>query len=199
MARPRSNPPTVVLEKAMHCFWHRGYATPVDVVTREAGVSRHSLYGDFGGKDGLFKACLRHYSAVVVTPAFAQVEAKNARLSDIAAYFETQIDLGAQMGLPGPGCLMANTQTDIGVREASIGAIVHAHNRRLAKGFRKAMQNEASAIGLRPSRGHVAGLAELLVVFTNGLWCHSRTISEATSLRTAATGMLQMIEGSLRT
>ncbi|MGI9411246.1 MAG: TetR/AcrR family transcriptional regulator [Hyphomicrobiaceae bacterium] len=183
----------------MQCFWHHGYATSVDVVIKEAGVSRHSLYGDFGGKDGLFKACLRHYSAVVVTPAFAQVEAKNARLTDVAAYFETQIDRGTEMGLPGPGCLMANTQTDVGTRESSIGAIVRAHNRRLAKGFRKGMQNEATAAGLTPSPTRVARLSELLVIFTNGLWCHSRTVADPALLRAAAKDILEFIEESLRT
>ena len=59
----------------MHCFWRHGFeATSVDALVKSVGISQQGLYGDFGGKEALFAACLETYSREVVSPAFAQVE-----------------------------------------------------------------------------------------------------------------------------
>lgn len=62
MPRPTQYDPQAVTREAMALFWRRGFGgTSVDHLVRGTGLNRHSLYGRFGGKDGLFKAALRHY------------------------------------------------------------------------------------------------------------------------------------------
>ena len=118
----------------------RGYnATSLDDLVNATGVSRHGIYGDFGGKRALFLASLDHYSEAVVTPAFAEVEAGGADLTTVAGYFEHQIRRAEGPGLPGRGCLMANTMTEVAPRDDEVRKLVSAHADRLRYGFANAL------------------------------------------------------------
>lgn len=179
----------------MHCFWRHGFeATSVDALVRSTGISRQGLYGDFGGKEALFAACLETYSREVVSPAFAQVEATGATIKAIAGYFEFQIGRGEAAGLPGPGCLMANVMTEIAPHNPKIARIVGAHNARLLKGFRRALVNTADFHDVTLTKAEVDALANVLVVFANGLWSLSRVTESAAPLRSAACAQLRLIE-----
>lgn len=179
----------------MHCFWRHGFeATSVDALVKSIGISRQGLYGDFGGKEALFAACLETYSREVVSPAFAQVEATGATISAIAGYFEFQIRRGEVAGLPGPGCLMANVMTEIAPHNPMIARIVGAHNTRLRTGFRKALVNTADSHDVALTKAEADALANVLVVFANGLWSLSRVTESAAPLRSAVRAQLRLIE-----
>ncbi len=195
MARPRSQTKDAVIDRAMHCFWRQGFeATSIDALVRTIGISRHSLYGDFGGKDDLFVACLGAYSRDVVSPAFAQVEGDHATLDTVARYFEFQITRGEDAGLPGPGCLMANSMTEVAPRSPRIAVIVGAHNERLRNGFRNALVNTTASRAVKLNKRETESLATLLVVFANGLWSMSRALTSAAPLRSAVRVQLRLIE-----
>ena len=135
-------------------FWTRGYyATSVDDLVRATGVSRHGLYSEFRDKRGLFVAAVETYVETVVSPAFARVEAEGAKLADIRAYFDTQISLAVERGLPGPGCLVANTMTESGPHDEVFGALVRRHLDRLNSGFRNALQGSLASHGRQARRG----------------------------------------------
>jgi len=87
-----------------------------------------------------------------VEPAFSQVEAPKAGLSDIAGYWELQISRGEQAGLPGPGCLLANTMTERAPHAPDVAKVVAAHNNRLRAGFRNALRGQGIAARHRSSR-----------------------------------------------
>lgn len=184
----------------MHCFWQRGFAaTSIDELVRTIGISRHSLYGDFGGKEELFVACLDTYSRDVVTPAFAQVEEERATLEAVAQYFEFQIARGEDAGFPGPGCLMANVMTEVAPHNPPIAAIVDTHNERLRHGFSKALQNTAKSQRTKLGNASTMSLATILVVFANGLWSMSRAVTSAAPLRSAVREQLRLIEQRITT
>jgi TetR/AcrR family transcriptional regulator, transcriptional repressor for nem operon len=191
MPRAKSHTRDDLIAGAMQQFWRHGYqATSVDDLVQATGVSRHGLYAATGCKHGLFVACLGAYIDAVVTPAFAQVETPTANITDIAVFFEFQIARGATAGLPGAGCLMANTMTEMAPHDTATAALVRSHNERLARGFRGALTRSAT----RPEATLIAQLAETLVVFANGLWSMSRIVADAGVLRQATKQMLQMIE-----
>lgn len=194
MPRSRTYSRPQIVNSAMEAFWHFGYgATSMDDLVRVTGVSRHGLYAEFAGKDALFQACLIVYSQTVVTPAFAQVEAKGATIADIEAYFLQQIALAETVGLPGPGCLMANTMTEVAPHSASSLELVARHNERLKVGFENALRGTARSVGARSWRTIVRDCAGLLVIFTNGLWSVSRTVDDGQELRRSVRGMLELI------
>ncbi|MEM8975416.1 MAG: helix-turn-helix domain-containing protein [Pseudomonadota bacterium] len=182
----------------MEQFWFFGFeATSMDDLVRVTGVSRHGLYTEFDGKEALFEVCLEAYSDAIVTPAFQQVEARGATLDDVESYFLQQIVLADSFGLPGPGCLMANTMTEVAPHKAPAQALVSRHNDRLRVGFENAVRGTERLSGKRASRGAVRDCADLLVIFTNGLWSVSRTIDDARVLRRSARAFVETISSRI--
>src|ERR1700730_4834453 len=113
MPRARGYLPKDVARSAMERFWAHGYyATSIEQLVEATGVSRHGLYAEFGDKRGLFLAAMKVYIDEVVTPAFAPVESPGAGVGTIREYFAFQISLATKKGLPGPGCLFANTMVE---------------------------------------------------------------------------------------
>jgi TetR/AcrR family transcriptional regulator, transcriptional repressor for nem operon len=193
MPRPKSHTRDQLVERAMLRFWHHGYeATSMDELVQATRVSRHGLYGAFGGKDELFVACLEAYSRDVVTPAFARVEAPGATLAAVADYFEYQISQAEPSSWPPPGCLMANTMTELAPHDATARAKVAGHNARLHSGFRNALEN--SGLGKNGSAQKFDNLAAVIVTFTNGLWSMSRTVAQPAELRRVVQEFLQLVE-----
>lgn len=180
-------------------FWSHGYgATSIDDLVRETNSSRYSLYQAFGGKRGLFLACLDAYPAVAVTPAFARVERADATLEDIEQFFEQQVARMEADGFPSRGCLFANTMTETAPHDADIAVRVRAHNERLATGFRLALRNSLPA-GRRPPPRQLEDLAMLLAISAQGLWSASRTMADAAVLRRSFATLLQLVRRRLET
>ncbi|MFY0408163.1 TetR/AcrR family transcriptional regulator [Solicola sp. PLA-1-18] len=64
---PRADREAQILDAADRRFGTDGYAaTSVDVVAREAGISKPLVYQYFGAKDALFAACLRRATGTLV-------------------------------------------------------------------------------------------------------------------------------------
>jgi len=194
MPKPKSHTRKELVSSAMMHFWRHGYVASMDDLVRATGVSRHGIYAETGGKHGLFAACLEAYVEEIVTPAFARVEQTGATLAEVAGYFEHQIALAEKSGLPGPGCLMANTMTEIAPHDASARASVENHNERLREGFRNALRNSQVAGSNNLTGKDREALAWTLVVFANGLWSMSRTVGDAAVLRRTIRTMLQLVE-----
>ncbi len=180
----------------MEVFWTRGYeATSLQHLVQKTGASRQSIYSDFGGKHELFLAVLDRYQDEVVSPAFSCVEQAEATLSEVEAYFHYQIERAESGGLPGPGCLIANTITEVAPHDVEIYQRVNAHNERLFLGFRKAFKNE---IQTDNTRRHAApnfdAIATMTVIFAQGLWSASRVIDDAAQLYLAVDHFLNMVK-----
>ena len=168
----------------------------MDDLVKATGVSRHGIYKDFGGKHELFGACLKTYQDQVVSPAFAPVEQAGAGLREVADYFEIQIARAEKVGLPGPGCLVANTMAEIGPHDSDLAGKILQHNTRLQEGFQQALHN-ASIEVKHFKQANVCELAGTLTIFANGLWLMSRSISNADHLRRSVRTFLEMIKSRL--
>jgi len=195
MPRTKSYTKETLADSAMELFWTRGYtATSLDDLVNATGVSRHGIYSDFGGKHALFLSCLDHYRATIVTPALGQVEAPSANLDAIAAYFYEQIGRAEAIGLPGPGCLFANTMTELAPRDDEVRVRVKTHNDRLRGAFLNALQHAAS----NRSDVDLEIMAETIVIFAQGLWSASRVTEDAGALRTSVRQFLTLISGRIK-
>jgi len=178
----------------MEAFWHQGYeATSLNNLVCHTGASRQSIYADFGGKRELFLAALDCYQVEVVTPAFAQVEEQGADLSTVRTYFLHQIKRAEEAGLPGPGCLIANTMTECGPHDVQIGEKVKSHNARLHRGFLNAISNEYRAKKIRVGKKNLAASAATTMVFAQGLWSFSRAINDASPLKRSVDHYLRLM------
>jgi AcrR family transcriptional regulator len=59
--------PGAVLQVAMTAYWHEGPEVSVNALCQRAGVSKPSLYREFGSEDGLTTAVLEHYAGIVLS------------------------------------------------------------------------------------------------------------------------------------
>lgn len=194
MPRPRTHTRESLADAALDIFWRNGFKqTSMDDLVRTIGVSRHSLYSEFGNKRDLFASVFDVYQRDVVTPAFAQVEADDAGLAQIEGYFESQIQRVETMGLPSRGCLVANTLNEGDAHNAAVLTCIRAHNQRFHSGFAQALRNA------QPAAANVGELAELLVTFTHGLWSLSRVVDDTKELRRNAAMMLDLVKTKLYT
>jgi AcrR family transcriptional regulator len=57
--------PEALLQVAVKAYWHEGPEVSINAICERAGVSKPSLYREFGGEDGLTLAALESYSDVV--------------------------------------------------------------------------------------------------------------------------------------
>ena len=103
----------VVLDKAMHLFWEKGFgATSMEDLVSTLGINRASMYSTFGSKQELFDLAVTKYNE------------KNAkRVADFLYYqlnvrkglnllFENLITEALLKG-PSKGCFMVNTTTEL--------------------------------------------------------------------------------------
>ena len=62
MARPKEFDPEHALAKAMTLFWRLGYEnTSVEMLMKEIGIARQSLYDTFGDKRALYLKAMAYY------------------------------------------------------------------------------------------------------------------------------------------
>jgi len=195
MPRPKSHDRNTLLTDAMQYFWSNGYATSsMDQLVNATNVSRHGIYADFGNKRQLFLACMDFYQSEVVTPGFRRVESPEANIDAIHSYFETQMSLAE---VPGPGCFMANTSTELGPHDVDVQLKIIAHHARLKKGFVNALKNESAISGGDISAKEIREIAELLVSFAQGLWLLSRSIENVELLKKLVRTQLSLVRSRL--
>lgn len=191
MPRTRSHSKEDLVLSAMQQFWRNGFsATSMDDLVKSTGVSRHGIYSDVGSKHTLHLAALSAYREEIVSPAFDQVEQYGAGLNELANYFDTQICLAEDVGLPGPGCFIANTATETAPHNVEVERHVQHHHNRLKFGFHNVIANSAPHISKRDQEE----LAEFLVVATQGLWSLSRMVSSSEHLRKQVSTLLMLLK-----
>ncbi len=108
MARPREHDREEAVDDATEVFWENGYeGTSVADIVAATGLHRRSLYDEFGGKSGLFLACIDHYSLVTVKDLIALLERQPLGLANIRAFFRNRVDYVSSGH--SKGCLIGNT------------------------------------------------------------------------------------------
>ncbi|MBF8150587.1 TetR/AcrR family transcriptional regulator [Winogradskyella sp. F6397] len=101
-----------VVEKAMHLFWVKGYEhTSLQMLEKQMGINKFSIYSTFGSKDGLYIESLKLYRQRVGI-LIKEIEASNDAVLAIKAYFYKFLRLSAGNGL-GKGCFIGNTLNEI--------------------------------------------------------------------------------------
>lgn len=195
MPRKPSHTREDLIEDAMHHFWRYGYAgSSMDDLVQSTGVARHGIYKDVGSKRDLYLEGFETYQNTIVTPCFGPVEAPEAELKQIEAYFHAQISLAEAIGLPGPGCHMANAMTETAPHDPAVEAQVEAHNARLQAGFENAVRNSASFL----SSGEVTAIAQFLVITTQGLWSLSRIVHTTEPMYGHVATLMDLLRARLR-
>ncbi len=111
MARKKEYKEEVVLEKAMNLFWRNGYeTTSMQMLEKEMGINKFSIYSSFGNKHGLFLESLKAYKIKVNTILENFKNSKNG-VEDIKDFFYRSVDICFEDGNE-KGCLLTNTYNE---------------------------------------------------------------------------------------
>lgn len=122
--RPQQFDFETVLENAMNAFWARGYeACSMQHLLTATGLSKSSLYNQFGDKQKLFEQCLLRYrqqSAERLSGALNSTHSYRLFLSDILNSVATETCSSQSPR----GCLIMNTATEFGQTNSEIAHLV---------------------------------------------------------------------------
>lgn len=125
--RPVTRDREHVLDTAMHAYWQEDRAaTSVNAICALAGVSKPSLYRDFGSEDGLTAAVLDRYAQTVL----GSVEVLLFSGVSFAAKVEALTQFASEAREMETGCLfvkMRSTRSRFGAETQARIAAIEAH------------------------------------------------------------------------
>jgi AcrR family transcriptional regulator len=114
MARQKKYSEEEVVEKAMNLFWKNGFeSTSMQMLEKEMGINKFSIYSSFGSKNGLFIECLNSYK-IELNRLMDKLRATENGATDIKQYFYDFLEFSKDSDL-GKGCLVTNTSNEIDI------------------------------------------------------------------------------------
>ena len=124
MGRLKAFDENEVLDRAVDCFWLRGYeATSVRDLADRMGIGGASLYNAYGDKRALFVTALARYADRSMRERIARLEKSGRPKEAIRAFLAEIID----RSLEDPdrkGCLLVNSALDVAPHDAEIGQVI---------------------------------------------------------------------------
>ncbi|MGJ8744834.1 MAG: TetR/AcrR family transcriptional regulator [Polaribacter sp.] len=119
MARKKKYNEDEVVEKAMKLFWRKGYeTTSMQMLEKEMGINKFSIYASFGNKHGLFLESLKCYKARVHVVLDKFKNASNG-VEDIKQFFYDSVSSNFKDDHI-KGCLVTNTYNEFSNTEDAL-------------------------------------------------------------------------------
>ncbi|GHC55664.1 TetR/AcrR family transcriptional regulator [Ulvibacter litoralis] len=111
MARKKQYKEDEVIDKAMHLFWRNGYEnTSMQMLEKEMGINKFSIYSSFGSKHGVFLESLKCYKKNIKS-IFDTFKNGTEGVADIKKFFYDSVAITFQ-GKNQKGCLVTNTYNE---------------------------------------------------------------------------------------
>ena len=119
MARKKEYNEDVVVEKAMKLFLRKGYeTTSMQMLEKEMGINKFSIYSSFGNKHGLFLKSLKCYKGKVNAVLDKFKNASNG-VEDIKQFFYDSVSSKFKDDNI-KGCLVTNTYNEFSESEDAL-------------------------------------------------------------------------------
>ncbi|MCH3881297.1 MULTISPECIES: TetR/AcrR family transcriptional regulator [Tenacibaculum] len=116
MARKKQYNEDEVVEKAMNLFWENGYeATSMQMLEKEMGINKFSIYSSFGNKHGLFLESLKKYKSRSNNVLEKFGKGTNG-IKDIKQFFYDSVSSNFKTDEI-KGCFVTNTYNEFSVKE----------------------------------------------------------------------------------
>jgi len=168
MGRPREFDRDDVLRRALDVFWASGYGgTSLDDLTSAMGISRSSLYNEFGDKHALFLEAIDVYRSDRLTQLTRVLEAAPSARTGIAAVLRGTT--GSLWSTPSRrGCLLVNSATELAASDPTVAARAAEAFERTAAAFGVALERGQRSGELSPSLD-VLAISRYLALALNGV------------------------------
>ncbi|MBC3540254.1 TetR/AcrR family transcriptional regulator [Rufibacter sediminis] len=126
MARTKVFDEDLILNKAMHLFWEKGYTatTAQDLVDR-LGISRSSLYDTYGDKHSLFVRALKKYRLERIDHVIQEA----ATAPDVEKYLRDMFEYVKNEALQenyARGCFIVNSAVELAPCDPEVATIVQS-------------------------------------------------------------------------
>lgn len=194
MARPTQFNRDEVLWKATLLFWERGYrGVSISELVKATGLLPGSLYASFGNKEGLFVACLEHYSAGADKMRTEFEAAAETPLGVVRSFFREMITQSADEKCR-RGCFLVNASLECDDSEETIKRSVRGCMER-GETWLRAQLDAARDAGELQSATDTAQLAACLMGSIFGFRVMSRAQEDAAKIESVATTMFESLVG----
>ena len=192
MPRPREFDPDIVLQRAMDLFWDKGYrATSMEDLVDHLGIGRASLYATFGSKHDLFLKALDRYINARVTSLTEVLSQPGPALPAVRTV--VQLFLKRASDLDRPGCMVANTATELASSDQQAGRAVQRSWMALESTLASTL-SRARAQGELGQDTDPHALASFLLVFIQGMLVVGKGDPDARRLQAAAQQALHLLQ-----
>jgi AcrR family transcriptional regulator len=112
MARKKEYIEEEVIEKAMNLFWRNGYeTTSMQMLEKEMGINKFSIYSSFGNKNGVFIESLKCYKKKL-NRLIENLKLSKSGTVGLKQYFYDFIEFTKETEF-GKGCLITNTANEL--------------------------------------------------------------------------------------
>ena len=112
MARKKNYNEDEVVEKAMNLFWRNGYSTTsMQMLEKEMGINKFSIYASFGNKNGVFLESLKCYKQKL-NVLIDKLKKSSDGAAGIKQYFYDFVEFSKETEF-GKGCLVTNTANEV--------------------------------------------------------------------------------------
>jgi TetR/AcrR family transcriptional repressor of nem operon len=181
------------IDRAVDCFWLRGYeATSVRDLAERMGIGSTSLYNAYGDKRALFITALARFADRSMRERIARLEKSGRPKEAIQAFLAEIID----RSLEDPdrkGCLLVNSALDVAPHDAAIGRVVANYLGELRAFFRRNLE-AARAAGRVPRQTDPDELAGHLLGVVLGIRVLARTGADRAQLEAVARPALRLLD-----
>lgn len=188
MARPKTYARDDVLRRAGDLFARKGYAgAHLSEIVKVTGLNRFSLYKEFGGKEGLFKAALDGYLGQLHA-LDAHLRREPPGLANVRAFYAALLDHEFPYG-----CLAVNTIREKHLVPPRVFATIERFVASAEEGFRRNLA-AARDSGELPAGTDVVSVAKFLTAFDMGLLSYG-IVARNASDRARIVEVLQRVVG----
>ncbi len=170
------------LEKAMEVFWRYGYeGTSIQVLEKETGVARSSLYSTFGDKEALFLKAMDRYASSSFRPVLGSLEEYEGAIEALAAMLRAH-----RLNLASPtrprGCLMTRMAAEKGSESSIAGRTIRQRFSDLESGIYETVRRGQRQGEIDPLEDPRA-IARFLTATLHGMAVASNLQDDASTLR----------------
>ncbi len=167
VGRPRQFNRDEVLDKAIALFWQQGYeATGVAQLSETLGIGRQSLYCTFGDKRSLYIEAIKRYTDENIGAMRAQLGRPGRALDHLHEVLDGWVE--RTRGSDYCGCFLANSCSELGVRDPEIAELLGRKLSRMAAALQTAIERAQDEGDISPDTDARA-LARTLVNTAQGL------------------------------
>ncbi len=173
MSRPIEYKREEVLEAATHVFWKKGFnSTSMNDLVEATELNKHSMYGEFENKEGLFLACIDNYVNKTTNLLVGILTEEPLGIGNIKAFFENRIEYASSGECD--GCLLVNTAVENKTLDDKLNKIVNKNLNEQKKMFLTCL-HAAQENGEISKEKDCKMFADYLMCFLEGLMVMGKT------------------------